>query len=138
MLGNQNPGAQIHGLHFNRHEQRHFYRAALEGIAFAFVLGMESMREMGIPINRLRVGNDNLFQSDIFSNTIATLMGVEIEVISTNGAVGAAKAAGVSVGHYRNIEEAMSKGLELQTTFKPESSLQEAYVKAYTYWRALL
>ncbi len=51
MLGNQNPGAQVFGLQFNRHEQGHFYRAALEGIAFAFVYGMEAMREMGIPIH---------------------------------------------------------------------------------------
>ncbi|MBC7773871.1 MAG: carbohydrate kinase, partial [Phycisphaerae bacterium] len=40
MLGNQNPGAQVLGLQFNRHEPRHFFRAALEGIAFAFVYGM--------------------------------------------------------------------------------------------------
>lgn len=138
MLGNQHPGAQIHGLHFNRHEQRHFYRAALEGIAFAFVLGMEAMRDMGIPIHRLRVGNDNLFQSAIFSNTISTLMGVDIEIISTNGAVGAAKAAGVSAGHVSTIEAAMAKGLELQSSFQPEPGLLDAYQKAYNHWRALL
>ena len=70
MLGNRNPGARIFGLQFNRHQRQHFFRAALEGIAFAFVYGMEAMREMGIPINTLRVGNDNLFQSAIFSSTI--------------------------------------------------------------------
>lgn len=135
MLGNQNPGARIAGLHFNRHGKDHLFRAALEGIAFAFVQGMQAMQEMGIPIQALRVGNDNLFQSKIFSKTIATMMGVNIEMADTNGAVGAAKAAGVSVGLFGSVEEAMSLHLNVAANIEPDFANRAAYAEAYAEWR---
>ncbi|MFN0174542.1 MAG: xylulokinase [Saprospiraceae bacterium] len=134
MLGNQNPGAKVLGLQFNRHEQRHIYRAALEGIAFAFVYGMEAMRDMGIPIHTMRVGNDNLFQSAIFSETIATLMGVEIEVLDTTGAVGAAKAAGVSVGLFESPEAALNQQISLVAVYRPILHNHSELSKAYSRW----
>lgn len=138
MLGNQNPGAQIKGLQFNRHNQSHIFRAALEAIAFAFVYGMEAMRGMGIPIRSLRVGNDNLFQSDIFSNTIATLMEVDIEVFSTTGAIGAAKASGVSVGIFQSPEAAMALNLTPLKRYEPSASKHADYLTAYSNWKKYL
>jgi len=133
MLGNRVVGSRIAGLNFNRHEKRHLYRAALEGIAFSFVYGMEALREMGIPVKILRAGNDNLFQSAIFSNTISTLVGAEIELIATTGAVGAAKAAGVSVGIYKSVEEAMAK-VETAGKYEPGGE-KEALEEAYGRWK---
>jgi len=138
MLGNQNQGAQIIGLHFNRHDQRHIIRAALEGIAFSFVRGMQAMRELGIPIHTLRVGNDNLFQSAIFSGTIATLMEVTIECYASSGAIGSAKAAGVAVGIYSSPEAAVSMGLVPVATYRPEPEKLSEYLKAYRRWSGFL
>lgn len=136
MLGNRAVGSRISGLHFNRHEKRHLYRAALEGIAFSFVYGMEVMQQMGIPVRLLRAGNDNLFQSAVFSNTLSTLVGAAIELIATTGAVGAAKAAGVSVGIYKSVEEAMEGG-EVAGHYEPGGE-KAAYEEAYEKWRAEL
>lgn len=133
MLGNRVVGSRIVGLNFNRHEKRHLYRAALEGIAFSFVYGMEALRDMGISLQIIRAGNDNLFQSAIFSNTISTLVGAEIELIATTGAVGAAKAAGVSVGIYRSVEEAMSY-VEVAGKYEPGGE-KEALEEAYGRWK---
>ena len=44
VLGNKDIGASIHGLNFNRHTRAHLLRAAQEGIAFAFMYGMEQMK----------------------------------------------------------------------------------------------
>lgn len=133
MLGNRSVGSRISGLNFNRHEKRHLYRAALEGIAFSFVYGMEALRDMGISVKILRAGNDNLFQSAIFSNTISTLVGAEIELIATTGAVGAAKAAGVSVGIYKSVEEAMAS-VEPVGKYEPGGE-REALEEAYRRWK---
>lgn len=133
MLGNRSVGSRISGLNFNRHEKRHLYRAALEGIAFSFVYGMEALHDMGISVKILRAGNDNLFQSAIFSNTIATLVGAEIELIATTGAVGAAKAAGVSVGIYKSVEEAMAS-VEPVGKYEPGGE-REALEEAYRRWK---
>ena len=141
MLGNRTPGAEMVGLHFNRHDKAHLCRAALEGIAFAFVYGMEAMRELGIPLRVLRVGNDNLFQSAIFSNTIATLMGVEIEMLNTTGAAGAAKGAGVGVGIFGSVEEAMAARGTVSHQHSGKyvpSSAKADYELAYATWKGEL
>ena len=107
MLRNQNPGAQIRGIDFNRHKNAHLYRAALEGIAFAFVKGTQVLQELGLNLTRIRAGNDNLFQSTIFTETIAQLTGSQIELYPTTGAVGAALGAGVGLGHWATPEEGL-------------------------------
>ncbi|MEL7120205.1 MAG: carbohydrate kinase, partial [Bacteroidota bacterium] len=134
VLGNKNIGSQINNFHFNLHNQAHFYRAALEGIAFSFVYGMNILKEMGLNVQIMRVGNDNLFQSDIFSGTISNLVGSTIEVIETTGAIGAAKASGVAVGIYSNIREAVSD-TKLIKSYEPGPK-DGAKVEAYQNWLA--
>ena len=133
MLANQSPGAQLINLNFNRHQQAHLYRAGLEGIAFSFVYGMEILKEMGLNLSVIRVGNDNLFQSNTFSTTIATLVDSKIEVMKTTGAIGAAKAAGVAVGIYTSLEEAMSNN-QLVKSYLPLTQKEE-HQAAYDLWR---
>lgn len=136
MLQNRNIGARILQLQFNRHTKPHFYRAALEGIAFSFVYGMDILRDMDIDLRQLRVGGDNLFRSAIFSKTIATLTNCNIEVIDTTGAVGAAHAAGVAVGAYRSVEEALQNG-HITATHEPDSD-DAPYQDAYQNWKLAL
>lgn len=134
MLCNREIGSQINNLNFNRHTRAHFYRAALEGIAFSFTYGMNILKKMGLNVSVMRVGNDNLFQSKIFSNTISNLIGSRIELIETTGAIGAAKAAGVAIGHYGSISEAM-QGTKLVGVYEPIKNI-EKYQEAYAMWEA--
>lgn len=92
ILDNKNPRASIRNLNFNLHTKSHLCRAALEGIAFAFVYGMELLRREGVSTKVVRAGNDNLFRSEIFSQTISNLIDEEIEIYETTGATGAARA----------------------------------------------
>jgi len=133
MFGNKNLGAQIMNLQFSRHGGSHFYRAALEGIAFSFVYGMEILQELGINSEILRVGNDNLFKSEVFSTTISELLNCKIEVMETTGAAGAAKASGVATGHFGSLDEAMG-GNEMAKSY--ESLHSEKYEKAYDLWKS--
>ncbi|HMQ46568.1 MAG TPA: FGGY family carbohydrate kinase [Saprospiraceae bacterium] len=132
MLGNKETGARINNLQFNRHERSHFYRAALEGVAFSFAYGIKILREMGLSLQVMRVGNDNLFQSSIFSSTISNLVHSRIEIIETTGAIGAAKAAGVATGIYASLTEAMS-GSKTLKIYEPTPQ-NGIYEKAYALW----
>jgi xylulokinase len=136
MLGNRDIGAKISNLNFNRHTSAHLYRAALEGIAFSFVHGAGILKEMGMNIGVMRVGNDNLFQSGIFGHTIANLLGCTIEVVETTGAVGAAKAAGVATGLYASIEEAMRNTAVLMR-YTP-TNVNGVYSEAFSAWESEL
>jgi xylulokinase len=136
MLNNKDVGAHILGLQFNRHEARHLYRAALEGIAFSFVYGVHIQQQMGLQTSVLRVGNDNLFQSSIFANTIAHLLDCRIELINSTGAIGAAKAAGVASKCYASIEEAVA-GVQVIKTYEPHTT-KESYLAEYNRWQEKL
>lgn len=140
MLGNRNIGAHIHNLQLNTHTQAHLYRAGLEGIGFSFVYGMRILQKMGLNMSAIRVGNDNLFQSKAFAETIATLTDSQIQVVETTGAVGAAKAAGVAVGIYSSLEEAMQNINVISTYFpkKEKGKYEEAYNDWYSVTRTFL
>jgi xylulokinase len=136
MLENINMKSHISNLNFNIHNEGHLYRAALEGIAFSFVYGMNILKKDGAAIKVIRAGNDNLFQSELFSTTLATLIGQEIEIYETTGAVGAARAC---VLFQDGLEQfaAFVKDNDYVKTYKPLSD-KTAYEKAYKCWEAEL
>lgn len=136
MLRNRDLGAHIDHLQFNRHQQAHLIRAALEGVAFSFVYGVDIIKEMGLNMDVMRVGNDNMFQSKIFAETIATLLGSRIEVMETTGATGAARAAGVAVGAFSSLQEGLGQ-LQLAHVYEPGDQLS-AYQAAYGRWKESL
>lgn len=133
MLNNKNIGSHILNLNFNKHNHGHLYRAALEGIAFSFVYGMEILKNDNAQITVIRAGNDNLFRSEIFSNTVATLIGHEIEIYNTTGAVGAARAVGLIDGDYQKFGENIIKNDHVMTYLPLQN--KEPYLEAYQNWK---
>jgi xylulokinase len=121
LLGNNSTGAEISGLDFNRHNKAHLIRAALEGIAFTFVYGIKSMHSLGVQTSHIRVGNDNLFQSAIFANTIAQLMNCRIEMMETNGATGAATGGQFGAGYCDSLEQVLAS-LKLLQVYEPSNN----------------
>ena len=132
ILSNVNTGAQVNNLQFNRHGKAHFYRAAIEGIAFSFAYGFQVLRTLGLNPQVLRVGNDNLFQSKIFSTTICNLLGCQIEVLPTSGSEGAAKACALGLGRADSLSE-IFRNTPVEKTFVP-NALNGIYEQAYHTW----
>ncbi|WP_116108176.1 xylulokinase [Lewinella sp. IMCC34191] len=137
MLQNREIGAQLLGMDFNRHTRAHLVRAGIEGVAFSFVYGMKIMKELGVKLSTIRVGNDNMFQSDVFAFTISTLTGATIEIHNTNGAVGAALAAGVAAGMSPDLNAAVGQQ-EVLGRVEPKESDKAALEKAYARWESAL
>ena len=136
MLENRNVNSHIFNIEFTRHNRAHLYRAALEGVAFSFVRGINIMKELGLNVDVLRVGNDNMFQSEVFASTIATMLDCHIEMVDSTGAIGAARAAGVGTGAFHSLEEAM---MGVTTTKIYEPRLNKALVsQAYNFWESCL
>ncbi len=134
LLKNQDPGSSFHNLNFNIHNANHLYRAAQEGIVFAFHYGIEIMQNIGINAKVIRAGNANMFLSPVFRETLAGITGATIELYDTDGAVGAAKGAGVGAGIYQSFEEAFSTLKKMQT-IEPDQSNAASYKKAYEQWK---
>ena len=133
MLKSKDVGTRILNLNLNNHGKGHLCRSALEGIAFSFVYGMEIMESDGIKVNVMRAGNDNLFRSEIFSNTVATLIGYDIEIYDTTGAIGAARAANLHKGDFEAFGKAILDN-DYVMTFSPMKD-KKSYQDAYAVWK---
>lgn len=133
MLNNKELGTHIGNINLNNHNKAHLCRAALEGIAFSFVYGMEILRSDGIKATVIRAGNDNLYRSDIFSNTVSTLIGQEIEIYDTTGAIGAARACVLVNGDFDTYGKQIMDN-DYVMSYKPSIDT-EAYRTAYDKWK---
>jgi xylulokinase len=134
VLENDNPGSSINNLNFNIHTESHIFRAGQEGIAFSFKYGIDIMQKYnGLDLKTIRAGHANMFLSPIFRKTLATITGQPIEIYDTDGAVGAARGAGVGAGEYNSPTEAFST-LKLIQTIEPDAKHNDAYLKAYDLW----
>jgi xylulokinase len=134
VLENLDPGAWMQNLHFNRHDGRHMARAAQEGIVFALRYGMEVMQSMGMQLSRVRAGHANMFLSPLFREAFANVTGCVLELYNTDGAQGAARAAGVGAGVYATFTEAFS-GMDIKAVCEPGQEKTAQYRDAYARWR---
>lgn len=137
VLENKEVSCSIHGLNFNKHNRAHIIRAAQEGIVFSFCYGMEVMQQMGMEIKKIHAGSANMFLSPIFRDTLANVSGATIELYATDGAAGAAKAAGIGCGLYKDNTEAFGT-LQKLKVIEPNDSERASYLDAYARWKELL
>ena len=133
MLDNKIVNGHISHINFNIHDNSHMVRATLEGIAFAMIYGIEILKNDGVAIESLKVGNDNLFLSDVFSKTIADTLGISIQILEATGADGAAKASNkVNNGGQINDE------IQITKTIKPNPNNQDQSITAFEKWKKQL
>ncbi|MDR2475526.1 MAG: carbohydrate kinase [Bacteroidales bacterium] len=136
-LENRNVNCSIHGVNFNVHDKKDLLRAAQEGIVFSYEYGMEIMKGMGMNIRLIRAGYANMFLSPVFVQTLANVSGATIELFDTDGAAGAAKAAGIGAGIYASHNEAFASLVKLKAV-EPETSKTAVYREAYERWKGFL
>lgn len=133
MLDNQIVNGHISNINFNIHDNEHMVRATLEGIAFALIYGIEILKNDGVVIENLKVGNDNLFLSDVFSVTIADTLGISIEMLEATGAEGAAKASIAGLNGIQNNDN-----INITKTTNPNPQFQDESIASFEKWKIQL
>jgi xylulokinase len=136
-LGNINVGMMMSGLDFNKHSTEHIVRASQEGIIFAFLYGMEIMRDIGVEVRRVRATNTNLFSSPEFCEAFVSATCAKLEICETDCAEGAARAAGLGAGIYDGQETAF-RGMKEARDYYPDSRLSRVYAESYSRWKKIL
>ena len=136
-LSNRDPGAAVVGLSFNRHTRAHLFRAAQEGVVFALNYGMDIMRGMGVEVRAVRAGRASMFLSPLFAQAFADTSGAVVELFETDGAQGAARAAGVGAGIFAGLGDAF-KGLRAASRYEPDTATSPLHRAAYERWREAL
>lgn len=135
MFNNKIVQSHIHNIDFNVHTNAHLFRAAQEGISFAFRYGLDIMRENGMNPNIIRAGNANMFLSEVFMESFVNTTAVAVELYDCDGSVGAAIGAGIGAGIYKTMQEAFSNNKPIKTV---EPSNQNLYNDLYKNWKDVL
>lgn len=135
MLKNKTVHAHIEQVDFVRHGEAQLWRAAQEGIAFAFRYGLDILRGNGLHPNVIKAGYANLFLSPVFQQSFAGVTNVSVELYDNDGSVGAALGAGMGAGIYGSREEAFA-GLQRRAIVVPEAV--EHYEALYQEWKQSL
>ena len=132
MLNNKNVGSKLINYDKEKHTNSDLIRATLEGIAFSFVYGIKFIEDDNFDLALIKAGNDNLFQSAVFSQTIATLVGKEIQLYNTTGAIGAARASSTNVEDLDAFVKMSTKN-DYFKSFAPEKDTAK-YEVAFSNW----
>ena len=140
MLGNINPGAKTWNIDLNIHDERHFCRASLEGIAATLAFGIEQMRTAGVPINIVHAGYANLFKSQVFREALVGMAHVELKMYQTDGSEAAAKGAAVGAGFFgfSDIEPALLSEYSIGHSPKLEASYARVKTELWNEIQSLL
>jgi xylulokinase len=134
MLNNKMIGAHFHHIDLNLHTQGHMIRAVQEGIACAFRYGLDIMRENGMNPTVIRAGKNNLFLSELFTETFVNATGVPVELCKNDGSAGAALGAGMGAQIFSSPAQAFEHFHPVQLI---EPSTQQ-FEPVYQEWKALL
>ena len=135
IFNNKIIGAQVLGLDLNKHTAAHIYRAAQEGIAFAFRYGLDIMRENKLQPSVIKAGQANLFLSPVFTHAFVNATGVPVALYNVEGSVGAALGAGIGAGIYKELKEAFADKKPIQL-IEPTETKQ--YNVLYENWKTKL
>lgn len=134
----QDPGARgtITGLSLN-HGPAHLWRAALEGVGYAFRHHIEVFRELGYPIRRLLV-SDGGSQSEVWMQIVADILQMPLQRLEGHpgSCLGAAWVAAIGAGASADWGGA-SALLRQGAVFTPNSDHAAVYEAGYHRFRAL-
>jgi xylulokinase len=134
MLNNKIVGAHFHNIDLNIHTQAHLLRAVQEGIAFSFRYGLDIMRENGMNPTVIRAGKNNLFLSELFTETFVNITGVPVELYKNDGSAGAALGAGIGAEIFSSPAQAFEHMHPIQLVEPSTKHLEPAYQE----WKTLL
>ena len=135
IFNNKIIGAQMLGIDLNKHTAAHIYKAAQEGIAFAFRYGLDIMRENNLQPSVIKAGQANLFLSPVFTHAFVNTTGVPVALYNAEGSVGAALGAGIGVGIYKELKDAFADTKPIQ---RIEPTEADQYNLLYENWKTKL
>jgi xylulokinase len=134
MLNNKIVGAHFYNIDLNIHTQAHVLRSVQEGIAFAFRYGLDIMRENGMNPTVIRAGKNNLFLSELFTETFVNITGVPVELYKNDGSAGAALGAGIGAQIFSSPAQAFEHMHPVQLVEPVTKHLEPVYQE----WKILL
>jgi xylulokinase len=121
-----------------QHTRAHVIRAILEGVAFSLRDSLTLFREIGVPIESIRLGGGGA-RSPVWQQIQADIYGMPVELIEADegGAYGAALLAGVGSGNWPSVEVACESAVRVAKRVKPNAKTAALMDLQYAEYRKL-
>jgi len=143
LYGDRTPHTDAHarGVFFGisaKHNQGHFARSVLEGVIFSLRDSFDLFQEKGLKVKEIRLIGGGA-KSKVWRQISADILGKEINVlnIEEGPCFGAALIAGVGVGVYKNISEAVNGIVKIKKTITPRIENVKKYDDYYKLYKKL-
>ncbi len=121
------------------HTRAHLLQAVYEGVVFSHMTHLNRMRERFTAAQTLRVTGGPA-HSDVWMQMLADVSGLRIELpqVEETGCFGAALAARVGTGVYRNFSEALNTLQHPVRTLLPDMTAHHLYQRKYRHYQELI
>ncbi len=121
-----------------RHRRGHFARSIMEAIAYIVRRNVEVLVQMGVGVNEVRALGGGA-RSHVWNQIKADVLGIPVVTteIEEAAALGAAILAGVAVGTFASIDDAVAKMVVVKDRYEPNEANATVYDAGYETYRAL-
>jgi len=121
------------------HNKKHMLRAVYEGIVFSHLTHVNKLLQNRKAPASIRLSG-GAAKSDVWVQMFADALQIPIDVIEHKelGAHGAAIAAGIAVGIYKDYQDAVSKTVKISRTVYPRPEYKHIYEKKYKAYRSVI
>ncbi len=130
-IWDENAKGVFFGLDYSK-KRKHMVRALMEGVAFSLRHNVETARQAGADIESFNAmgGSAN---SKVWTQIKADVTGIPVNVAKSDTATtwGAAVIAGLGVGIYKDIGDAMEGRVEIKRTHEPDINKHSKYTEYY-------
>ncbi len=120
------------------HKRAHVIRAILEGVAFSLKDSLTLFAEMGLPVNRIRLGGGGA-RSALWRQIQADVYDHEVEIVEAEegAAYGAAILAGVGAGRWNSVDAACGEVVRVARSIAPEPASAARMRENYPAYRRM-
>jgi len=120
------------------HTRAHLIRAVLEGVAFSLKDTFTIFDEIGVPVQRIRLGGGGA-RGPLWRQIQADVYAREVEILKAEegAAYGAAILAGVGVNHWKSVDEACDAAVQVAKTVSLDRENSATMQRAYQTYRRI-
>ncbi|MGB9419326.1 MAG: FGGY-family carbohydrate kinase, partial [Candidatus Acidiferrum sp.] len=121
-----------------QHTHAHIIRAILEGVAFSLRDSLTLFRQIGVPIQSIRLGGGGA-RSPLWQQIQADIYGMPVELIEADegAAYGAALLAGVGAGNWPSVDTACDTAVRVAKRIEPNPRTAAQMDAQYAEYRKL-
>lgn len=121
----------------SHHSKPYFTRATLEGVAFSLKDCMNTVQNLGMKMNRVRIIGGGA-KGKLWRQIVADVLGMAMEKIKVDdSSFGTAMLTAVGIGWFKNYEEATETCVEIDSVSEPDSETQKVYAGLFLKYREI-